>query len=223
MYDRSTNTLWHQFLGEPAVGPLADSGIKLELLPALTTTWGEWLAAHPDTTVLDIDTGIYQPDRYRPEDDNRSVYFGYRQRNDTMFPAPHRSDLLPTKDQVLGLNLNGQARAYPLDTLRAEPVVNDALGGTTLVVVTIVEAGAARAYERGAHQFSPAKPRENGQGIVELLDERGRRWKVDEDAIVLIEDPGQRLPRLPSHTAYWFGWYSFHPATDIYGQGQPKP
>ena len=33
MYDRSTLTLWNQFLGEPAVGPLADSGIRLEVLP----------------------------------------------------------------------------------------------------------------------------------------------------------------------------------------------
>lgn len=39
MYDRGAKTLWHQFLGEPVVGPLADSGVKLELIPVALTTW----------------------------------------------------------------------------------------------------------------------------------------------------------------------------------------
>ena len=66
MYDRTTNTLWRQFVGEPAVGALAGSGIKLEVLPVVLTTWGDWLTAHPDTTVVDINTG-FPPERYRPE------------------------------------------------------------------------------------------------------------------------------------------------------------
>ena len=52
MYDRGTKSLWHQFTGEPVVGALVGSGIELELLPIVLTTWGDWLAAHPDTTVL---------------------------------------------------------------------------------------------------------------------------------------------------------------------------
>lgn len=67
MYDRSTETLWRQFTGEPVVGSLVDSGIKLEVLPVLLTTWGDWLATHPDTTVLDPETGYYPGDLYSPE------------------------------------------------------------------------------------------------------------------------------------------------------------
>ena len=52
MYDRKTNSLWHQFRGEPVTGELADSGIVLHVIPVSLTTWGEWLASHPDTTVL---------------------------------------------------------------------------------------------------------------------------------------------------------------------------
>ena len=39
MYDRKTETLWHQFRCEPVVGPLAGSGIQLEMLPNALTTW----------------------------------------------------------------------------------------------------------------------------------------------------------------------------------------
>ena len=33
MFDRKTETLWHQFRGVPAVGPLVGTGTELEILP----------------------------------------------------------------------------------------------------------------------------------------------------------------------------------------------
>ena len=219
MYDRGTNSLWHQFTGEPVVGPLADSGIHLELLlPVVVTSWAEWVSAHPGTTVLDADTGVYPPWAYAPEEDPLSVYFSYRASRGTIFPVAQRSDLLPTKAAVLGLNVNGRAKAYPEELLRGEPVINDSLGDENLVVVTRGDIGGPRAYRRGTHSFSPAQ--DNGaeaDGAV-LVDELGRRWQAEEEALVLAEDPGERLGRLPSHMAYWFGWYAFYPATLVYGE-----
>ena len=144
MYDRATGTLWHQFLGEPVVGELADSGIKLELLPVALTSWEEWLAVHPNTTVLDVQTDVYPADRYFPERDERSIYYGYREQPDTMFPVWQRSDLLHTKALILGITVNGEAKAYSLVRLVKEPVVNDSLGGKSLVVITVGRARSAR-------------------------------------------------------------------------------
>ena len=42
MYDRATNSLWNQFIGEPVIGPLADSGIRQPFFPSVVTTWDEW-------------------------------------------------------------------------------------------------------------------------------------------------------------------------------------
>ena len=39
---------------------------------------------------------------------------------------------------------------------------------------------------------------------------------VGDEALALIADPTERLPRLPSRASYWFGWYSFHPDTQVY-------
>ena len=64
MYDRTTETLWNQFSGEPVWGPLAGRGIRLTPLPAVHTTWGEWRRAHPGSTVLDIEDRL--PPRLRP-------------------------------------------------------------------------------------------------------------------------------------------------------------
>ena len=84
MYDRATNSLWHQFTGKPVVGTLVDSGIKLEVQPVLLTTWGDWLTAHPDTTVLDIETGLYPQELYVPEWDPESIYYGLRIQPETI-------------------------------------------------------------------------------------------------------------------------------------------
>ena len=75
MFDRKTETLWHQFRGVPAVGPLVGTGAELEILPMTLKIWSEWLVEHPDTTVLDLDTGVYPEDAYTPETQNDSAYF----------------------------------------------------------------------------------------------------------------------------------------------------
>ena len=224
MYDRSTRSLWHQFLGEPVLGPLADSEIRLELHPVLVTDWEEWAHDHPDTTVLDIDTGIFPPEAYQSETDPDSSYYDYRQTEDTLYPVRDRSNTLPTKAEVLGLSLNGEARAYPLELLHKNPVLNDSLGGLNIVVLTQQGSGSVRAYERGTRAFPPPHTGENASELgASLLDGDGRLWAVLEEALVLAEDPDTSFRRLPSHMAYWFGWFSFYPGTDVYGVGSGEP
>ena len=215
MYDRKTNTLWHQFWGEPVVGELVDSGIILEVIPVALTTWGDWVSSHPDTTVLAVETGVYPPEAYLPESHGSSIYFNYRERSDTMFPVVTRSQLLPTKSQVFGLTFNGQERAYPLELLDQIPVINDSLGGVAIVVVTPDEGAGARAYQRGNHRFLEVR-KEKGTPV--LLDEAGQSWRLEEDALVPADEAIESLPRLPSRNSYWFGWYSFYPSTEVYGQ-----
>ena len=57
MYDRQTNTLWSQFLGQAVRGDLL--GEFLEPIPLTMTTWERWVAEHPDTLALDKGNGRY--------------------------------------------------------------------------------------------------------------------------------------------------------------------
>ena len=218
MYDRKTNTLWRQFTGEPVVGSLADSGIRLSIFPVVVTQWHDWVTAHPDTTVLDIETGIYPASGYFPESHPMSIYYDYFNSPDTMFPVWRQSSLLDIKTVVLGLRVEGQAKAYPLDKLAEAVVVNDELGGEALVIVTDPESGAARAYERGDFNFE-ANPAGGGdKGPRLLLDQGNNRWEVTEEALLNVENPSLRLERLPGHMAFWFGWYASFPLTRLYGE-----
>jgi hypothetical protein len=220
MYDRQTHTLWNQFTGEPVLGELAGSGIQLELLPVVLTTWQEWLAQHPETLVLDIDTG------YDRTYDLGAPYGDYFSDQGTMFPVWQRSDLLEDKSQVYGLRLDSVPVAYPVETLAAEQVVNDQQGETRLVLVaqrgvvtanglslragpvTYSTGAEVRAYDRGEQTFSP------GPTPDVVLDSAGREWQVTEEA--LLGPAGEQAPRINGHLAYWFGWYAFFPQTIVY-------
>ena len=206
MYDQQTKSLWHHMRGEPVVGPLADSGIRLAPRPVVTTSWREWVRQHPRTVVLDIDTGHvrdYTPGR---------PYGAYYASPETMFPVFPRSSRLATKDVVFVLRLDPDRKLYPLDAFDREPVVNDVVGPTSVVVVGQRATRTVRAYERGNLRFR------SGSGPDELIAEgTGARWRIEEEALVAVAD-GRRLPRLAGHLAYWFGWFAFHPDTPVYGR-----
>ncbi len=128
MYDRATNTLWNQLTGEPVIGKLVGGKIKLTRLPVVLTSGGEWRGQHPDTKVLDINTGYDRPYQVG------ATYGRYFANPGTMFPVWQQSRALPRKARVYALLIDGRAKAYPLDELnRAGGVVNDTLDSRALV------------------------------------------------------------------------------------------
>ena len=154
MYDRKTETLWSQLRGEPILGELVGSGIKLEYFPVALTTWGEWLAEHPDTKVQSRETGYYGARSYVREDDRRSIYFAYREDPETMFPIWNRDESLAPKQLVLGIVADGTYKAYSIDALNESRVVNDSVGGVDLVVVSSYLSADALAFRSEGIQFT---------------------------------------------------------------------
>ena len=219
MYDRETLSLWNQETGQPVIGELADSGIQLNFFPTLLTTWGEWTDEHPDTTVLALDTGVYQPGRYFPEDNPNATYYEYFNTPGTMFPVWIRDDSLEAKDVVLGLNVGDAQKAYPVHVLQAERVVNDTLRETNVVVLASEISQAAKAYERGDQEFSRQEGDTSTGVPMKLVDTSGHVWDVTEEALVNAADSSQTLPRIPTHSSFWFGWYAFYPDTELYEGG----
>ena len=216
MYDRATNTIWNQFTGVPVIGPLADSGIRLSFFPAVLTTWEEWLDEHPDTTVISRETPFYESRFYVPESDSSAIYNDYFTSPDTRFPVWNRSDALETKEVVLGLEIGNAYKAYPVEALQKQLVINDTLGGADVVLIGSSASQAARAYEREGRLFSLAGQDAAGALPDRLVDGNGVAWRVTEEYLVNESDPSQKLSRIPTHTSFWFGWFAFHPDTLVY-------
>jgi hypothetical protein len=210
MYDRQSYTLWSNITGEAVVGRLAGGDLRLEPLPVTVTTWGEWLGRHPDTEVLDQKT-------IEREMSRRGYRFDYSPgaadlaRRGVEFPVWQKSDRLARDTEIFALEISGDAKAYPLERLERAGVVNDDLGGLSLVLVSNPESGAVRAYLREDRTFR------RGESADLVVDETGSVWRVTESALLNSED-GKSLPRLAQgHIAYWFGWFGFHPNTGVYG------
>ncbi len=218
MYDRATRSLWNQFIGEPVIGPLADSGIRQPFFPSVVTTWGEWWDEHPDTTVLAQDTGVYPTEFYVPEDNPLAIYYNYFTSDEVMFPVWLRDDTFEPKTVVVGLSIGESAKAYAVQDLQTARLVNDTVGGVNVVVVASPESRAGRIYERGELTFAPADDDDTDLPPTTLLDDNGARWMVTEEGLIADANPEHRLPRIPSITSFWFGWFQYHPDTEIYGQ-----
>lgn len=211
MYDRKTFTLWSNLTGEPVVGSLAREPVPLAVLPVVVTGWGAWRAAHPSTTVVKLD-----------DSQGRRWNYAYvpgaadRNRAGVSFPIWQKSSALEPKTEVYALREGNRAKAYPIDRILAERVVNDRLGETDVVLIGDSESGAVRSYRRNGRKFTL------GEGRA-LRDESGRRWQITEEALV-AEPAGDgtslRLERLPGHVSLWFAWFGFFPQTEVYG---PRP
>ena len=202
MYDRHTATpsLWAQALGEAVVGP--KTGVRLKLLPILQTTWAEWRKAHPQTTVLSLNTGFHR-------DYNRDPYLGYAQNPGLFFPVEPEDARLHPKERILGVILNGFAKAYPLKTLQKLHLLNDTLGGQSIVLIASPDSDAVRVYFSRNHRFEGSS-----DNVVEA--DSKQRWIVSEDA---LSNPktGTRLERIPNvFVSFWFGWFAFYPDTQLY-------
>lgn len=131
MFDEATHSLWSTLQGQPVIGPLANSGIQLDFLNVVTTTWGEWRALHPDTTVLSLDTG------HQRDYSEGAAYRSYFATHDLMFQVSREDKRLRRKDEVLAIRI---AQAPPLAIsmafLRKHPQFETTHAGHTLAVTT---------------------------------------------------------------------------------------
>lgn len=108
LYDRQTETLWSQILSKAVSGPMV--GRALKTLPVAHTSWQSWRKKHPNTQVLSTDTGFGR-------DYSRSPYGDYDENGAIYFPVSKESRAYHPKERVLGIELNGQFRAYPFEEL----------------------------------------------------------------------------------------------------------
>ena len=135
-----------------------------------------------------------------------------------MFPVPSRDDRLETKDVVLGVQLNDSYKAYSSAALRESRIVNDVVGGEAILVLGSAASQGARAYYRGGSSFTLAPSDGDGRlGIPSVIvDADGGTWQVTEEFLVNTADESERLARIPTHMSFWFGWFQFHPDTELY-------
>ncbi|MGF1667169.1 MAG: DUF3179 domain-containing (seleno)protein [Acidimicrobiia bacterium] len=107
MFDLVTMSAFDTFTGRAVSGPLLSEGVQLEQVSVVTTSWGEWKAEHPDTTMVAEDGGIFRSYPLDP--------LGGRDDDGPIFPIGAIDPRLGVHEQVLGVVLDdGSALAFPV-------------------------------------------------------------------------------------------------------------
>ncbi len=203
MYDEETQSLWNTLWGTPAIGPLVGEGIRLPRRSVVTTTWGAWRERHPETTVLSLNTG------HRRDYGEGVAYRDYFSTDELMFNTSQTDNRLANKAEVLGLVFpadDAAPLAISAAYAKANPLIHENVGDNDVVVVTD-SSGAMRVYASDDVRFS------SWDGDERLTDSAGNDWTLSEDK--LTDETGRHLARLPSHSAFWFGWYGAYPSTRL--------
>jgi hypothetical protein len=140
MYDRKTDSLWAQILGEAIVGEM--TGVKLSFLPSDQMLYGNWKNAFPSGQILSRDTGAVRFYGSNPYGD----YFSAT--NLALSLVKPTDTRLPNDAFVFGIVRNGKAKAYLVGVVKAKGEVEDLFEGTAFVLRYDRELDVVRVFEK---------------------------------------------------------------------------
>ena len=107
MYDLNTFSVFDTFRGDAVTGPLAEKNVVLKQAGVVTTTWGQWKQAHPETTVLAEYLALGRDFDFR----------NTRDANGPIFPIGDVDPRLPVQEDIVGLVTDsGDAIAFQKDS-----------------------------------------------------------------------------------------------------------
>jgi hypothetical protein len=212
MRDKETGTWWQQITGKAIYGPL--QGAMLELVLSDELTFGEWRTEFPNGQVLAPVakyTKEYEPN-WEPEVAKLPVVIS--------FPGTE----LKSRDVVVGLTINGAARAYPWETLAKQSPVVDHVNGTPLLLVLGPDGKSFRVFvsridARDAEFFlqgeDPAETSAEKKPWALVDATTASQWNF-QGCATSGPAQGKCLDRIPALKDYWFDWRNYHPDTTVY-------
>lgn len=93
MFDVTTFSVFDTFLGKAVTGPLAEKKLQLKQASVVTTDWGTWKKAHPQTTVLVEELALGRDFDFRNTRDAKGP----------IFPVGDVDPRLPVHEDIIGV------------------------------------------------------------------------------------------------------------------------
>ena len=209
MRDQETGSWWQQVTGEAIFGPLKGKHLKPVFLDELT--FATWKHEDSQGRVLRPDEQIAAAGKYAPPDwEERMLGVPVA----TQVNAP----VLDKRELVAGINVNGEAAAYPIAALKKQNPIIDKTGGSPLLVLMSEDGQSVRAFEskvEGQEREFFLKP---NSSPLRLIDDQGTEWDFTGTALN-GNLAGKQLIRIPVLKDYWFDWKTYNPSTSVYTLG----
>jgi len=198
--DASSKTWWYQATGIAAVGP--QKGKHLEEISYTQATLSNWLKRYPASLIL-------QPDKhYKDEYLDLENYDRVQavERDSSILDK----DALVRKSWILGVKINGNAKAYDWRRLVSRHLINDNFHGTSLLV----------GIEADSLSYHVLQSNVDGKnlhfelfGDNELKDtETSSVWNWNGQCLS-GPNMGKKLNEIQASQEYWHAWKYFNPST----------
>lgn len=218
MRDEETGTYWQQISGKAISGPYR--GRELELVHSDELTFGLWRTENPNGTTLrpvvefvsEYETKNWEVDmrKARTVVDTKKTPYGPR-------------------ELMLGIEYKGKARAYILDIVLKQKLIQDTIGGTPIIIVTGPDKKSVRVFEATlagvgkTPEFYRHASADSGGAFdasrAILIDSlTGGGWNF-QGCAVSGPAKSQCLQAVPAMKDYWFDWHLYHPETTVHRIG----
>jgi hypothetical protein len=190
--DRVTKSWWRQANGEAVIGPL--KGTRMPELPSVQVSLKQWLKLYPQSLVMQADStflGEYAKDYAFERGTKRGGLTG----TDTASWAD--------KSWVIGVALNGSARAFDWKRLRREHIVNDVVGGVPIVLALGPDSVSFFAFQRpdSVNRFTL-----RGDSLVSATGTYALNGRGPSGALLAVN----------ASQEFWHSWREFQPGTSRY-------
>jgi uncharacterized protein DUF3179 len=215
MRDEETGSWWQQVTGEAIQGPLKGQRLRPIFHDELTV--GLWKHEKPQGRILRPDPEVERAGKYAPANWEEEMT------NVPVTTSVSIDKSLGPRALVIGLTLNGVAKAYPFEALVKQSPILDDLGGVPIFIVLGEDKRSVRAYERLVDgrklEFFLRPDIKLNAGPLTLVDaETGSEWDFTGKA---VRGPlgGRQLKKVAVLNDYWFDWKSYNPNTIVYDLG----
>jgi hypothetical protein len=209
--------MWNRAIGAAAIAILLLGLGALVQLPRL----GEGSESVGDQPILvppppEVNPGAIE--ELLPEDSIKAI-------DDPRFETAESAFAFMKPDErVIGVVINGDARAYPINVLSVHEIVNDEVGGEPVAITWCPLCYSALVFSRRVEGMAePLSFGVSGKLLHETLvmvdRQSGTLWSQLYGAAVAGEFDGKRLAIFPSVFTEWSAWNAEHPAGLVLSKG----
>jgi hypothetical protein len=141
-------------------------------------------------------------------------------------PASQAAHLAP-EELVFGVEINGDARAYPLRLIGQYELLNDVVGGVPITLVYSPSSGTAILYEtmvKGTTYTFGSSGLFAGSDKLIYDRQTDSLWDqtTGQPVTGVLAGRGVRLSRRPVALDTWANWLADHPGTHVLSMNEPQ-
>ena len=212
LYDHTTGDVYGPQLSiEGKCSRFTDA--RLDLLPLVQTSWGQWRRLHTDTRVISIETGFLRNYAVSPYGDYDAL-----SNDDLLFDMP-TDDSRPLKERVLAIRDGEGGVGFPFADLEQSlgdgGAINTSVAGQETVVFWDGSADKTAIAFHAEWQGQALTFEASGPGAWTDL-ETGSTWRIDGRATAGPLVGAQMDIRVDAYVLFWFAWRHFQPDGEVF-------